>query len=147
MSQTDHRSLADRRRAVEILGGLGTACASTRLVAEGMELSLCSSHRWRRQFAGEGRGMDRCRGSHRRVAHRLSDEERHQFVASCHQPQFVAPLPGQIVPDLADRGKFLASVARFCQVQHAHRRAQRRGPLGRHMNPGRLQACVLMARL
>jgi putative transposase len=39
-------------------------------------VGLTTLQRWRRQFAGAGDGVDRRKGSHRHVAHRLSEEER-----------------------------------------------------------------------
>ena len=52
-----------------------------------MAISLRTLQRWRRQFAGDGDGGDRRKGSARHVAHRLSQQERQQILAVCNKPQ------------------------------------------------------------
>ena len=96
-------------------------------VAERMAISLRTLQRWRRQFAGDGDGGDRRKGSARHVGHRLSHQERQQILAVCNEPQYASLPPAQIVPDLADRGAFLASESSFYRVLHAHQQVQRRG--------------------
>jgi len=39
---------------------------------------------------------------------KLSDEEREQVVAVCNSPEYAQLPPGQIVPQLADKGVYLA---------------------------------------
>ena len=105
-------------------------------VAERMAISLRTLKRWRRQFAAcdgaceEGdcsRGGDRRKGSARHVPHRLSEQERQEILAVCNQPQYAALPPAQIVPDLADQGRYLASESSLYRVLHAHQQVQRRG--------------------
>lgn len=64
-------------------------------------MGLTTLQRWRRQFAGDGDGVDRRKGSCRNVAHRLSEEERQRILLPCNEPEFPALPPGQIVPVLA----------------------------------------------
>lgn len=45
---------------------------------------------WRLQFAGAGDGVDRRKGSHRYVAHLLSEEERQLILLTCNEPEFAA---------------------------------------------------------
>ena len=61
---------------MEILDGAVAAGATATRVAERLAISLSTLQRWRRQFAGDGDGGDRRKGSVRHVAHRLSDHER-----------------------------------------------------------------------
>ena len=70
-------SPTDRRKALEILDGAVAAGARAREVAALLGVGLTTLQRWRRQFAGDGDGLDRRKGSPRHVAHRLSEEERH----------------------------------------------------------------------
>ena len=49
-------------------------------------VGLTTLQRWRRQFAGNGDGIDRRKGSLRRVAHRLSEEERQRILLTCNEP-------------------------------------------------------------
>jgi len=56
-------------------------------VATVLGVGLTTLQRRRRQFAGVGDGSDRRKGSHRRVSHRLSDEERQRILLTCNQPE------------------------------------------------------------
>jgi len=90
-------------------------------------VSLTTLHRWRRQFAGAGAGVDRRKGSHRQVAHRLSEEERHRILLTCNEPDFAVLSPGHILPVLADRGLSIASERSFYRVLHVHGQVHCRG--------------------
>ena len=90
-------------------------------------VGLTTLQRWRRQFVGDGDGVDRRKGSRRHVAHRLSEEERQRILLTCNEPEFAALPPGQIVPVLADRGLYIGSERSFYRVLHAHGQAHRRG--------------------
>jgi transposase InsO family protein len=117
----------DRRKALEILDATVAAGARAREVAALLGMGLRTLQRWRRQFAGDGDGLDRRKGSPRQVSHRLSDEERQRILLTCNQPEFAALPPGQIVPILADRGLYIGSERSFYRVLHAHGQAHRRG--------------------
>jgi len=118
---------ADRRKALEILDAAVAAGARAHKVAELLEVGLTTLQRWRRQFAAVGDGLDRRKGSHRMVSHRLSDEERQRILLTCNEPEFAALPPGQIVPILADRGLYIGSERSFYRVLHAHGQVHRRG--------------------
>jgi putative transposase len=127
---------ADRRKALEILDAAVVAGARAREVATVLGVGLTTLQRWRRQFAGDGDGLDRRKGSHRVVSHRLNDEERQRILLTCNQPEFAALPPGQIVSHrelrspnsiLADRGLYIGSECSFYRVLHAHGQAHCRG--------------------
>ena len=117
----------DRRKALEILAEAVAAGARAREVAALLGVGLTTLQRWRRQFAGDGNGVDRRKGSPRNVSHRLTEEERQRILLTCHQPEFAALPPGQIVPILADQGLYIGSERSFYRVLHAHGQAHRRG--------------------
>jgi transposase InsO family protein len=117
----------DRRKALEILDEAVAAGARARAVADLLGVGLTTLQRWRRQFAGDGDGLDGRKGSHRLVSHRLSDEERQRILLTCNQPEFAALPPGQIVPILADRGLYIGSERSFYRVLHAQSQVHRRG--------------------
>nr|WP_225323103.1 IS3 family transposase [Synechococcus sp. RSCCF101] len=120
-------SPGDRRKALEILDAAVAAGARAREVAALLGMGLRTLQRWRRQFAGDGDGLDRRKGSSRHVSHRLTAEERQRILLTCNQPEFAALPPGQIVPVLADRGLYIGSERSFYRVLHAHGQAHRRG--------------------
>jgi hypothetical protein len=72
-------------------------------------VGLTTLQRWRRQFAGVGDGLDRRKGCHLVVSHRLSEEERQRILLTCNEPEFAALPPGQIVPILADSGLYIGT--------------------------------------
>ncbi len=90
-------------------------------------MGLTTLQRWRRQFAGNGDGVDRRKGSHRHVAHRLTEDERKRLLLTCNKPEFAALSPWQIVPVLADRGLYIGSERSYYRVLHAHGKDHRRG--------------------
>jgi transposase len=118
---------ADRRKALEILDAAVAAVARVRALAAVHGVGLATLQRWRRQFAGDGDGQDRRKGSHRLVSHRLTDEERQRILLTCNQSEFAALSPGQIVPALVDRGVYIGSERSFYRVLHAHGQAHRLG--------------------
>ena len=85
-----------------------------------MGVGLTTLQRWRRQFAGDKDGVDRRKGSARKVAHRLSIEEGQRILLTCNEPRYASLPPGQIVPDLADQGIYIGSERSFYRVLHAH---------------------------
>jgi len=109
----------DRRKALEILVEGVANSARARELALLLGVGLTTMQRWRRQFVGDGDGVDRLKGSHRRVAHRLSEEERQRILLACNEIEFEALLPGQIVQVMTDRGLYIGSERSFYQVLHA----------------------------
>ncbi len=97
--------------------------------------------RWRRQFAGDGDGLDGRKGSHRLVSHRLTNEERQRILLTSNQPEFAALPPGQIVPILADRGIYIGSERSFYRVLHAHGQPIAVAVPGRPRSAARCRGC------
>jgi len=92
-----------------------------------MGVGLTTLQRWRRQFDGDKDGVDRRKGSTRKVAHRLSVEECQRILLTCNEPKYASLPPGQIVPDLADQGIYIGSERSFYRVLHANSQLHRRG--------------------
>ncbi len=117
----------DSCKALEILVVAMAAGSRARLVAALLCVRLTTLQRWRRQFAGDGDGLDRRKGSHRLVSHRLTDEELQPILPTYYQPEFAALPPGQIVPILANRGLYIGSEPSFYRLLHDHGRFHRCG--------------------
>jgi len=83
----------DRLKALGILDIAVAAGAWATGVADLLGVGLFTLQRWRRQFAGDGDGLDGRKGSHRLVSHRLSDEERQRILLTCNQSEFAALPP------------------------------------------------------
>ena len=60
-------------------------------------------------------------------ANKLSTQERESVLAVCNSKEFKDQSPKQIVPALADRGKFIASESSFYRVLHDANQLEHRG--------------------
>lgn len=63
----------------------------------------------------------------RTPANRLSEAERSTILEVCNGPEFADCPPSQIVPALADQGRYIASEASFYRVLRAHDQLAHRG--------------------
>jgi transposase InsO family protein len=120
------------------------ACAAGARMTEACRVVAISARtlqRWRE--AGELKADGRQQaGQQRAPANKLSEDERRQILAIANAPEFAHLPPSQIVPILADRGRYLASESSFYRVlreanQLAHR-GKTKAP--RHHRPAPLQA-------
>jgi transposase InsO family protein len=63
----------------------------------------------------------------RSPANKLADEERAEILATANAPEFAHLPPSQIVPLLADEGRYLASESSFYRVLREEKQLSRRG--------------------
>jgi putative transposase len=104
------------------------ACAAGARVSEAcrvVEFSPRTLQRWREEDSVKADGRQQA-GQQREPANKLSEEERRQILAVANEPEFARMPPSQIVPILADRGRYIASESSFYRVlreagQLAHR--------------------------
>jgi putative transposase len=83
--------------------------------------------RWR-ALAGSDSGLvDRRTCTPRVPANRLSPEEQETILTVCNEPEYRSLPPTQIVPRLADHGRYIASESSFYRVLRAHDQVHRRG--------------------
>jgi len=88
-----------------------------------LQVSIRTIQRWER----DGGWIDHRKGAARRVANRLSEDERRRIISVCNEPRFRSLPPSQIVPMLADEGCYLASESTFYRVLRAAGQNNRRG--------------------
>lgn len=105
------------------------AGARRKVACEYLGLTARTLERWADQEA------DRRQGPRTAPANQLSELERRKIIALATSPEFRDQSPKQIVPQLADRGEYLASESTFYRVLHAadlqHHRARSRPPVAR----------------
>ncbi len=120
------------------------ACAAGARVTKACRvvgISPRTLQRWREE--GEVKADRRKQaGQQREPVNKLSEDERRQILAIANEPEFARMPPSQIVPILADRGRYIASESSFYRVlretdQLAHR-GKAKAP--RHHRPAPLQA-------
>lgn len=118
-------SAPDRQHAVELIDEARAAGARLGPACRVLGLTARTYQRWTRN---DGVGADRrpqaCRP---RPAHALNAEQRQEVLAICNQPEHAALPPGQIVPRLADRGRYVASESTFYRVLRAEGQQHHRG--------------------
>ena len=100
--------------------------------------------RWRQEGAirPDRRQREHREGPVRTPANALSPAEREALVSVANQPEFAHLCPHQIVPALADQGRYLASESTFYRVLRAADQLARRG---RPKRPARTRPAPLVA--
>lgn len=90
--------------------------AGLRAACEVVGASLRTIERWRARPEGDDR---RC-GPHREAANALSAIERARVLAVMSAPNYAGLSPKQLVPRLADEGRYLASESTLYRLQHRY---------------------------
>jgi len=125
-----------------------TAGARVTAACNLVAISPRTLQRWRAEGEVKADGRKPA-GQQREPANKLSEAEHRQILAVANEPEFAHMPPSQIVPILADRGRYIASESSFYRVlreanQLAHR-GKAKAP--RHNRPTPLQASVIVARM
>jgi putative transposase len=63
----------------------------------------------------------------REVSHALTEQEKQEIVSVCNQPEYQSLPPSQIVPLLADQGRYIASESSFYRVLKEFGQNNKRG--------------------
>ncbi len=120
-------SLPERQQIMQWVEEANTAGARSHKACELLGIAPRTLQRWRR----DGELHEDARRTRCYVpANKLSEEERGQIVAVANSAEFAHLPPSQMVPQLADRGEYIASESTFYRVLRAagqlqHRQASR----------------------
>jgi transposase InsO family protein len=92
-------------------------------------IGLCSRtlRRWGIAFKAHGFSQDRRKGSARMVAHRFSEEEHQQVLATVNNARFSDLTPGQIVAILAEEGVYVGSESTIYRIMRQEGLLNHRG--------------------
>ena len=103
-------------------------------------ISVRTYRRWRAQPEGDKRP----RTDRTPASHALSAEERSEILSICHQPEYASLPPMQIVPMLADAGRYIASESSFYRVLQKENELHHRGRAAapRKVGPPRTHAAT-----
>ena len=120
-----HEQLA-RQRVLALINEAIAQGASLKRAAKTLGLAARTVQRWREKNGGE----DKRRGPLNPPVNKLSPEERQQVLSVANSPEYRDLSPKQIVPQLADKGCYLASESTFYRIlreenQLAHRQHSR----------------------
>ena len=92
-----------------------------------LDISARTYRRWQDQQRRLETLADQRQTVPRAPANRLTTAEREQVIAVCNQPDYQDLPPSQIVPRLADEGRYLASESTFYRILKAAEQCHRRG--------------------
>lgn len=116
--------VADIEQARQAGARLKSACVELGLSARTFE-------RWQRNGTVSADG--RPTAARPEPANKLTEQEREQVLAVCHDPRFADLPPAQIVPCLADEGVYIASESSFYRIlrnaQEQHHRGRAKAPV------------------
>jgi transposase InsO family protein len=123
-------SAPDRRKAVELIDAARTSGARLTPTCQMAGISTRTYQRWTKD--GAVKSDERPDAPRPVPANKLSDTERQRVLDICHQSEYASLPPGQIVPRLADRGRYIASESSFYRILHdageQHHRGRSRKP-------------------
>lgn len=131
-------SASDRQAAVELINEAMASGARQRLACAELGITARTLQRW--SCEGTVRADGRPTASRPIPANKLSGAERDEVLRVVNEPRFASLPPTQIVPTLADEGRYLASESTIYRIlreaqQLAHRgiaRAPIKRPTPRH---------------
>ena len=102
---------ADRLRLMTMLQEAVAGGVRQRLACQCVGISERTFQRWQQSPDDRRPTMPRPVPKNK-----LSAEEEQQVLAICHEPRFASLPPAQIVPALADEGRYIASESTFYRV-------------------------------
>ena len=118
-------STLDRQSAIALIEEAVTAGARRAEACAEMALSPRTLRRW--TAGGQAHADQRPVAPRRDPRNKLSDDERATILSLCNSTEFASLPPSQIVPRLADQGRYLASESSFYRILHAQGQQQHRG--------------------
>ena len=136
-------STPDRQTAISLVNEAITAGARRAKACSELQISERTVRRWTKD--GEVRPDQRPLVARPEPANKLSPLERKAVLDVCNSKEFSSLPPSQIVPKLADQGRYLASESSFYRILRADGQQQHRGrakPPARRKAPTSYQACA-----
>jgi transposase InsO family protein len=117
---------AQRQQLLNWVGEAAQAGARQQRACHILGLSERTVQRWQEDVYA----IDQRTVTHNTPPHALCEEERREVLAVANATEFYHLPPSQIVPLLADKGRYIASESTFCRIlrqegQLAHRRSAR----------------------
>lgn len=123
-------SAPDRQQAVKLIDEARQNGARLKPACQELGIDVGTSQRWTRDGGVKTDG--RPQAERPTPANKLSAKERAQVLAICHEPAYASLPPSQIVPRLADEGRYIASESSFYRIlreaDEQHHRGRRRPP-------------------
>ncbi len=117
--------IEERQFAVELIKEAITSGARQNKACQILEISPRTYQRW--TTLAEIRLDGRPIAKHTAPSNKLSTEEREAIIATMNAPEYRSLPPSQVVPSLADKGRYLASESTFYRVMRERNQQHHRG--------------------
>lgn len=118
-------NVSDRRNLVELIDCARLQGARLYPACKTVGISARTYQRWTEQSTVTADG--RPDAQRPEPSNKLSQEEKKHIIKTCNTPEFASLPPGQIVPRLADQGKYIGSESSFYRVLKEFGMQQHRG--------------------
>lgn len=118
-------STQDRQRAVALIDEAVSQGARKQAACRELGLDIRTHQRW--HCEGRLRGDARPQAARAVPANKLSAQERAEVLKVANEPRFADLPPTQIVPRLADEGRYVASESSFYRILREHKQLAHRG--------------------
>lgn len=118
-------SLDQRKQTISLINQARTAGARLARACEAVEIDPATYRRW--QCNGEVVSDLRATAKRPVPGNKLTAKEREAILNTCHLPEFQSLPPSQIVPTLADQGRYIGSESSFYRVLHEAEQQHERG--------------------
>ncbi len=129
-----------RKVAIELIDEAVQSGARLKMACPELGISRRTYDRWRRQYCNSGEHRDRRSLQKNPLIaqqRRLSDEERQEVLSVCNSEQFASKPPSQIVPILAEQGRYLCSESTMYRIFKEQGQNQQRGRARRLNKPAK----------
>ncbi len=137
-------STPDRKAILQLVDEAEQAGARLSKIAELLGRSARTLRRWQ-EADKAGKGDGRLTAERPRPANALSEEERKAVLEVCNHPEYAHLPPTQIVPQLADKGIYLASESTFYRILKDEKQVAHRGRAQPPQKRARPQPCKATA--
>lgn len=119
-------SLSDRRQILMLVEKATGSGASLEGCARVLGLSARTLKRWEKGLQ-EGCGDRRPIAIRPTPANALTEQEQAEIIEVMNSPEFASLPPSQVVPILADEGRYIGSESSCYRVMHKHKQVRHRG--------------------
>ena len=118
-------STQDRTKALELVEEAVLSGASQKAACKILGISTRTYQRWKNPETPDHDG--RPSASRPEPKNKLTSEEKDRILQVINSPEYTDKPPSQIVPDLADKGEYIASESSFYRVMHEAKQQNHRG--------------------
>lgn len=118
-------SAQDRRKDVELIKEANANGARLAKACEVLDISTRTYERWNK--AGDAMEDGRPKAKRPTPKNKLTEEERQEVLETVNQREYASLPPSQIVPDLADKGIYIASESTFYRILRENNQQHHRG--------------------